>query len=235
MSNAAKKLRDQNFVQSPLLSLVSSVPVGFEAPPVSSMEGLRLLGTSLDYRQRRKWLALDQRTFQHVSGNSKMLRDLIHESLKKVFRDLREAGRISIVSFGVDSPILESSPDRFVILSSSDQKSEGILSQSFLAHGYPEMLEAFRLRQAVIVPDVRLAPSLKNFLKRIEKTGARSVAAIPLLIGSKTFGVIKARLPQVDDPQTQELLSDLSSYSMELAPFVAQYDFFTRLYRNMPR
>jgi hypothetical protein len=195
--------------------------LGFEALP------------SGDFRTHRpSWPNLSAELYKKAAGNSLVIQTLLDEALNKVVRDLKQFSRVSIVSFGVDQPFVEGDPMEFVILSSSDLIDRKLKQQSRKTSEYPELMEAFRSGQALVVKNIRESALFTPMMGKLEKVGTFSLAAIPLLQGTRPFGVIKARMKDANSEMALSVLADLHDYSRELSKFALQSSFFQRIYRG---
>ena len=193
--------------------------------------GIHSLSAARDFRDRRKnWPELLGKPVAELGSTTQDLSAVFQETLKKLISDIGNEGRISFVSFGVDSAFIGNPPDSFIVLSSTDTIP---LSPSAIpARKYPEIMKSFTENRAVMGSDITQSTDFKWVAKSISAVGANSVAIIPLRQGAKIFGVLKLRFPTHLSPVVQEFLADLAAYAEEMTALAAHLDFFARIYRN---
>ena len=224
--------------ETPLSSVAKPAPV-FKVfdPREGAVESLKSLGIDVlprgtDVGTRRSWPKFSEDLYRRAAGSSVALQSLLDEALLNVVRDFKQLSRLSVVTFGVDSPFFEGVPENFQVISSTEKIPRESKFQSVKTAQYPELIEALRAGQPILARDVRDSPLFSPFQDQLEKVGTRSLAAIPLYLGSRPFGVIKARLRDVNTNNSLNILADLNTYSVDLSRFAMQSAFFHRIYRG---
>jgi len=189
------------------------------------------LESNRTFAERRKWPAVDADEFSRFGqifadrkrGFEAMLRDVWSESGCR--------GRLSLMSFGVESPLIDPRASRAVVIASSDEV--GDLEFHLDLAKYPEVSQALFEASGVFVPDVTASKAHASQTNILNELGVRSVAAIPLFLGNNVFGAMLCRFENGERAHQVEFLQDLQGYSAKINLYAAHIDFFSRIYRTL--
>jgi len=134
------------------------------------------------YRERQE-LALVTQILESITSSLEF-HTVMYEITTRI-ADLVDAGRCSVVL------VKEGAPDRGFVVATSDNRSMDMHPIDLTR--YPEIQEAVRTREAVLVDDIATSPMMQAVVDQLHRLDLQSLLVLPLLYREQVLGTLFLR------------------------------------------